>query len=165
MKRYEHDPFEDAIWRQSPDGRPMAAEGGLDRALGSAAPSAPDVPRIRELEPFLQSCESVLPESPEVGRIRLGFVLFVLGAADRFWSIHGLDESRFQPYAESLLERFGLSPELAATVVAAVPQLPGDAFAQATLRQGAETLESWASSRDPNVVLGLTDLVAQWRRG
>jgi hypothetical protein len=142
----------------------VEAESDLTRALGLSPPSTPDVPRIRELEPFLQSCASLLPESLEVGQIRLGILLFALGAADRFWSIHGLDDSRFQPYAESLLERFGLSPKLAATVVAALPQLPEDAFARTTLRQGGDTLASWLASRDPNVTLRLTELIAGWRR-
>lgn len=164
MNRDERDPAVDPIWQQSPDGRPVKAEGDFSQALGSAGPDTPDIPRLRELEPFLQSCASMLPASLEDGQIRLGLLLFVLGAADRFWSIHGLDDSRFPPYAESLLERFGLSPKLAATVVAALPQLPEDAFARTTLRQGGDTLESWLASRDPNVTLWLTELIAGWRR-
>ena len=158
-------PREDhGIWCQSPDGRPMAPAGDLDRALGRPPRGTPDAIRISELEPFIQGCLSLLPDSLEEGRLRLGFLLFTLGAVDRFWAIHGLDDRRFQPYAEQVLERFGVSPGVAATLVAALPQLPGDPFALETLRQGAETLESWVLSRDPNVALGLHELMAHWRR-
>jgi hypothetical protein len=155
----------DTTWRQSPDGRALAADGDLERSLERPSPKRPNGPRLMELEPFLLACESLLPESLSEGRVRLGFLLFAMGAVDRFWSVRQLDDGRFQPYAAALLERFGLSADQAATLVAALPGLPGDAFALGILCEGGDVLESWLESRDPNVTLRLTELIAQWRQG
>lgn len=153
------------IWRQSLDGRAMAAGGDAnDGSLCSLQPAEVEGPRVRELEPFLQGCLSVLPGRLEKGRIRLGVFLFLLGVADRFWTLQGLDDRRFPSYAEGLLRRFGLSAPRAATLVSALPQLPGEASAQRALVQGGDALETWLRSRDPNVVLQLKELIAEWRR-
>jgi hypothetical protein len=153
------------IWRQSPDGRAVAAtDHPDDRAMGSPEATEGNEPRLRELEPFLEACMSLAPEPSEGEQVRLGFVLFALGAADRFWSLYGLDEHRFPAYAERLLARFGTAPEKAATLVAALPQVAGDPLGDHALREGGDTLDSWLQSRDPNVVLRLKELVAQWRR-
>jgi len=122
-------------------------------------------PRVMELEPFLEGCLSVLPERMERGQTRLGVLLFLLGAVDRFWALQGLDSRRFQPCAEGLLRRFGLSPDHAATLTATLPRVPEDSFASRALNEGGDTLETWLNSRDPNVALRLTELVAEWRRG
>jgi hypothetical protein len=156
------------IWRQSPDGRVVAV--GMDAdADGHSSPSLesidPDDPRLAELEPFLQGCMSVLPKRLEQGQIRLGAFLFLLGAVDRFWTLRGLDDRYFQPFAESLLRRFALSPPRAATLVAALPQVSREPFANRALKQGGDTLEDWLHSRDPNVALRLTELIAEWGRG
>lgn len=152
------------IWQQSPDGRATAVDPDLGRPVDHLEPAAPADPKVRELEPFLQACVSVFPEPLEKGRPRLGFFLFALGAADRFWGLYGLDDRRFPPYAESLLRRFGASSEQAATLVAALPQVPADPFAGQALSEGGEALETWLRSRDSNVALRLTELVADWRR-
>jgi hydroxyacylglutathione hydrolase len=86
--------------------------------------------RLMELEPFVQGCLGVLPDLVEQGQIPLGAFLFLLAATDRFWSLQRLDDGRFQPYAESLLRRSGLSARLAATLVSALPQLPGEPSAR-----------------------------------
>lgn len=67
--------------------------------------------------------------------------------------------------AEALLGRLGVPPEEAASLVAALPELPEDSFASRALRQGGDTLEAWLASRDPNVPLRLNELIAEWRRG
>jgi hypothetical protein len=152
------------IWRQSPDGRPVAARGdGNDRRVDSPPRERTDDPQIIELQAFLEACLSVIPERLEQGPNRLGVLLFLLGAADRFWELYGLDDRGFQPYAESLLRRFGLSADEAATLVAALPQLPGQASARRAMVLGGDALETWVRSHDPNVALQLTELVAAWR--
>jgi hypothetical protein len=154
------------IWRPSPDGRvvavDVAAAGHTSPGLESTDPGAPGV---AELEPFLQGCMSVLPERLEHGQIRLGVFLFLLGAVDRFWTLRDLDDRYFQLYAENLLRRFALSPPRAATLVAALPQVSAEPFANRVLNQGGDTLEDWLHSRDSNVALRLTELIAEWGRG
>jgi hypothetical protein len=152
------------IWRQSPEGKAVAVGGDVnDRPVDSLQGDDLENPRIMELEPFLRGCLSVLPDRLEHGKIRVGVFLFLLGAADRFWSLQGLGDRRFQPYAESLLRRLGLSAQHAATLVAALPQLPAEPSARRALVQGGDALETWLRSRDPNVALQLTELIGEWR--
>ena len=155
---------DEQVWMQSPDGRVVRVDGDLGRPVGVPERALRD-PLIRELEPFLQGCASVLSESRGDGRSRLGYLLFALGAVDRFWSVRGLDDARFPPYATGLSQRSGIPADQAATLVAALPRLTEEAFACRALLQGGDALESWLQSRDPNVVLRLTELVAEWRRG
>jgi len=125
------------IRRQSPEGKAVAVgEDVNDRSVDSRQGDGLENPRIMELEPFLRGCLSVLPERLDHGHVRLGVLLFLLGAADRFWSLRGLDDGCFQPYAESLLQRLGLSAQHAATLVAALPQLPAEPSARRALVQG-----------------------------
>ncbi len=105
-----------------------------------------------------------MPDEPEDGRARTGRLLFVLGAADRFWDLKGLDDGRFGAYSESLLRCFGMSPSQAATLSAALPQLTGDPLALSAMIQGGDALQDWIRSRDPNVAMRLTQLIAEWRR-
>jgi hypothetical protein len=152
------------IWRQSPEGKAVAVGGDVnDRPVDCLQGDDLGNPRIMELEPFLQGCLSVLPDRLEHGQIRVGVFLFLLGAADRFWSLQGLDDRHFQPYAESLLRRLGLSAQHAATLVSALPQLPAEPSARRALVQGGDALETWLRSRDPNVALQLTELIGEWR--
>jgi hypothetical protein len=153
------------VWCQSPGGKAVAVGEAVDEhPVDRLQRVNREDPQIMELEPFLEGCLSVLPDRLEQGQIRLGVLLFLLGAADRFWSLQKLDDRRFQPYAESLLLRSGLSAPLAATLVSALPQLAGEPSARGAMVQGGEALETWLRSRDPNVALQLTELIREWRR-
>lgn len=155
-------------WRDTPDGRPVAADEDLDRHLGypprrTAEGGAARQPAVPALEPFIQGCATLLPDSDETS-VRTGLSLFVLGAADRFWQREDLDETRFPSYARQLLQRFGLRSEQAVTLVAALPQLRTDERAAAALGEGAETLDLWLESRDSNLMLRVKELIPRWRR-
>jgi hypothetical protein len=76
-------------------------------------------------------------------------LLFVLGAADRLWARAGLDDLRFPPYAEQLVGRLAVRSGGAASLVAALPQLPHDPFASRALRQGAGHPEVLAGEPGP----------------
>jgi hypothetical protein len=153
------------VWRQSPEGKAVAVGGDVnERPVDSLQGADLEDPRLMELEPFLQGCLSVLPNPLEQGQTRLRVLLFLLGAADRFWSLQRLDDRRFHPYAESLLRRSGLSAQLAATLVSALPQLPEEPSARRAMVQGGDALETWLRSRDPNVALQLKELIGESRR-
>lgn len=158
-------PASQPLWLQSPDGRAVVLEeGATGQSLDRPERAGWEEPRLAELEPFVQACLSLLPDQPEGGRARTGRLLFVLGAADRFWDLKGLDDGRFGAYSESLLRRFGMSPSQAATLSAALPQLTADPLALSAMIQGGDALQDWILSRDPNVALRLTELIAEWRR-
>ena len=134
-----------------------------------AHPGHPPAGAARErsdqaFEPFIQGCMSLLPEIPgEVGP-RMGFLLFLLGAADRFWERFQLDDRRFDAYAQGLLNRFGLGHSQAATFVGAIPRLPRYGPARDALVEGEQTLDLWLDSRDANVLLRVQELIPMWRR-
>lgn len=148
-------------WRQTPDGRPSPDEISSDRHVG-AGPGATAELLIPTLEPFIEGTVAAMPESRDDG-VRLGLLLFLLGAADRFWDRKGIDDARFPAYAESLLRRLGVAADRAATLVAALPQLPGDDPAREVLTQGGDTLEEWMSSHNQNVFLAVTEHAPRWR--
>jgi hypothetical protein len=154
------------IWRQTPDGRPSAALPAEDHSAEALEPTAREVPRIPALEPFVEGCAAALPElSDGDSGPRLGFSLFLLGAADRFWERSRLDDGRFPAYAEGLLRRLGMNAPEAATLAASTPRLAeADERAREALAEGAETLDAWLDSHDSNLFLRLTELVPRWRR-
>jgi hypothetical protein len=153
----------DQIWQQSPDGRAIAIEVPHDRNA-EALEGSRDEPTVVALEPFVAGCLSTLPERPHASRERLGFFLFVLGAADRFWAREGLDDSRFPRYAESLLQRLGLRPETAATLAPDVSLLPTQGPVAEAMAEGGETLDEWLATRDSNVPLRIKELLPRWSR-
>jgi hypothetical protein len=104
-------------------------------------------------------------DPPGAARVRLGLICFLLGAGDRLWGLKGLDDRAFADWAEWLLGRLGLGPGQAATLVGALPQLPGDPFAARAMAEGGETLEDWLRAHDGNAILRLKELVSDWRRG
>jgi hypothetical protein len=151
-------------WNQTPDGKPVATEHHPDRHLGYPPEKPASEPSVQALEPFIQGCLSLLPEIPgEVGP-RMGFLLFVLGAASRFWERFQLDDGRFDAYAEELLTRFGLGLSQAATFLGAIPQLPRYGPARDALVEGEQTLDLWLDSRDTNVMLRVKALIPEWRQ-
>lgn len=148
-------------WRQTPDGRPSNVEYSPDRDAGAPERSPPE-PRLPSLEPFIEGTIAAMPEMRDDGA-RLGLLLFLLGAADRFWDRNGLDDTRYPRYAESLLRRLGADAERAATLVAALAQLPEDDPAREVLTQGGDTFDQWLSSHNQNIFLIVTEYAPRWR--
>jgi len=140
----------------------LGAAAPPDQTRQSAHPAAR--PDFGELEVFRRACLSALPEGLVEPKLRTGFCLFMLGAADRYWFRLHLDDSRFQPYAEDLLCGLGLRPQTAATIVSALPQLMGDDAARSAILEGAEVFDAWRETDDPNVMLRLRDLAPGWKR-
>lgn len=128
------------------------------------SPAPPD-PALRLMQPFIDACLAVLPERTLTGPGRIGFVLFLVGAADRMWQQHGLDPHRFAGFAAHLLQLHGVEADAAATIALNLPRLPEDQAARAALAEGAEVFSLWHEGHDPNVVLRITQLAPGWQRG
>jgi hypothetical protein len=145
--------------RSTPDGR----------VTSYATPSRPDRPAAADpalslLQPFIDSCLTVIPEGTLSGAGRTGFVLFLIGAADQMWTHYGLDPRRFAAFAANLLQLHGVESDAAATIALNLPRLPESAPARAALVEGAEVFAQWREGHDPNAVLRLTQLAPRWQR-
>ena len=146
--------------RRTPDGR-ITRYGAKPSDHGHGTHD----PRLKVLQPFIDACLSMLPDPPPTGNARLGFLLFLLGAADRLWQRLDLDETRFPAFAMALLQRHGLPAPEATTLAFALPQVGEEGMARDALVEGAETLEDWLDGHDGNSVMRLGELITRWRRG
>lgn len=144
--------------RSTPDGRitSYATPTRPDR------PAAPD-PALTLLQPFIDACLAVVPEGTLSGPGRTGFVLFLIGAADRMWRHYGFDPHRFAAFAAHLLQVHGVKSDAAAAIALNLPRLPESAPARAVLVEGAEVFAQWREGHDPNAVLRLTQLAPRWQ--
>lgn len=71
---------------RGPDGTVTAVDDGVKgEGIERLEPAPAADVWATELEPFLTGCLSVLPDPLEDGWPRLGFLLFSLGAVDRYW--------------------------------------------------------------------------------
>jgi hypothetical protein len=144
--------------QQTPDGRVI--EQAPDPSHTQASPDR----RTQVLELFIEACLAVLPEGALAGNARVGFFLYLLGAADRLWQRLDLDPKRFPAFAEELLQRQGVPASTAATLAFALPQVREQGLARETFLEAAETLDDWLDSRDNDRVMGLGELLLRWRR-
>jgi len=144
---------------QTPDGRVIRGPE-QDTEAETAGHSEP---ALRAILPFIQACQSVLPDGPMSGAVRTGLFLFLLGAADRLWQRLELGDGRFPAFATALLQRQGVSAAEAATLVDTLPQLMQVEFARAAFLEGSRTLDEWQDAHDANSVMRLEELIARWR--
>ena len=145
--------------RKSPDG--MISEHSDEDGTGSAAGN--DL-QLEILQPFLDGCMSVVPDTRLTRRARTGIFLFMLGAADRLWARLSLDDARFPAFAATLLRQRGLSADEALTLAYALPSVREDESARECLLEGAATLDVWLDGHDANAILRLGELIAGWQR-
>lgn len=151
----------DPPWQDTPDGRTAPADISPDRHVGAPPDSAAE-PLLPAFEPFVEGILAAMPELANEG-VRLGLLIFLLGATDRFWLRQGLDDRHWRTYAEALLRRLGTAPERAAELVDAVARLPAGDPGQDVLAQGAATLDDWLSSHNQNTFLVVTEYAPRWR--
>jgi hypothetical protein len=116
------------------------------------------------MQSFIDACQMMLPDGFSTGNARIGLFLFLLGASDRMWQRLNLDDSRFPPFATSLLESLGVAASAATALCAELPQLRHSAVAREALLEGAESMDIWLDGHDPNSLLRLKDLVLQWQK-
>jgi hypothetical protein len=146
-------------YQRTPDGRTIRVP---DDAT-SDAHNQPVDEQLNILQPFIDACLVIAPEQSLNGHSRTGLLLFLLGAADEFWRRHELDDTRFPAFAQSLLQRSGVSGPAAATLSDTLPQLMSVEIARETFQEGAETLNDWLNSHDSNSVLRLTEVINRWQ--
>lgn len=148
-------------FNNTPDGRITECSSSECRSEDMAAGSGD--PRLLVLEPFLDSCLTMLPDQPLTGRARTGVFLFMLGAADQLWQRLDLDDTRFPEFAAALLQRYEVGAPEAVTLAFALPEVRSEPFAKKSLIEGAETFNLWMDSHDPNCLLRLKDLIEDWK--
>ncbi len=117
---------------RTPDGRVIRAAAGDETVA-----AYPDEEGVRAMKPFFDACQAVLSDRPVSAGGRLGLFLFQLGAADRFWHRHNLDDHRFPAFAAQLLQsQAGVGASEAVAISTALPQLRGVAAANAVIAEG-----------------------------
>jgi hypothetical protein len=114
------------------------------------------------IRPFVDGCAALLPNDIDPDRVRLGFCLFLIGAADRFWHRKGLDGARFPNVAAAILEQQGIDAAAATTLASVLPQVRETGRGRELILEGAELMDLWLDSRDANCLLQVTDLARAW---
>ena len=147
------------MFRKLPDG--MVSEYSDGRSAGS---SIRKDQRLEILQPFLDCCMTVLPDTRLTTRARTGLFLFMLGAADRLWARMNLDPARFPAFAAALLQQRGLGADEALTLAFTLPGVREEEAARECLLEGAEALDAWLDSHDGNCVLRLGELIIGWQQ-
>ena len=143
---------------RTPDGRVIRNTTGEKAGADDQAEEA-----VRAMGPFIDACLAAMPERPLSAGGRIGLFLFQLGAADRFWQRHGLNDRHFPAFAAQLLQlKGGVAASEAMAISTALPQLRGVAAASAVIAEGAAVMDTWLDSHDTAVVLCLTELLPQW---
>ena len=143
---------------RTPDGRVIRTGAGEEPTGGELSDNG-----LGTMQPFIDACSAALPERPSSAAGRLGFFLFLLGAADRFWYRQGLDDRRFPAFAARLLQsQGGIAASEAVTIAGALPQLRSVAAARAVIAEGASMMDLWLDSHDLTAVLRITELLPHW---
>ncbi|MCG6943416.1 MAG: hypothetical protein LJE69_19465 [Thiohalocapsa sp.] len=155
--------------QQTPDGRTIAADPDLRRHIAQPPPRAPEAAVAERangsaLVAFVAGSIAALPELPAASGSRLCLQLFLIGAADAFWRLQGLPVTSATQVLSRLFERYGLPGNETAGLIEALPQLRCDPSARQILQQGEQAMNDFLGSHDPNLLLLILDLVADWRR-
>jgi len=153
-------------WQQTPDGRPVVIDPRRKRHVAFPPMSPRSVaPDLAAFEPFVCAVIAALPELPRTPGSVLGLELFLLGAANRFRASRARDDGgELMAELADLLERHGMAARDTLDLIALLPSLEREPFAQEVLDQGATALEDWLCSHDQNVVLRARELLADWDR-
>jgi len=155
--------------QQTPDGRTIAGDPDPRRHIAQPPPRSPAASAAwradgSTLVAFVAGSIAALPEPPADSDARLYLQVFLIGAADIFWRRHGLPPAGAVPVLSELFERHGLPGNETAGLIEVLPQLRRDPSAQQILQQGEEAMTEFLDSHDPNLLLQILDLVADWRR-
>jgi len=145
---------------RTPDGRVVRCQ-----QHAADTPGRPGDARPRHFVPFLAACESVLPDLPVQGQARLGYFIFLLGAADRLWVRERLDDREFPDFTADLLRRSGVDAAAARTIATSLPQLREITVANAMLAEGAQAMDMWLDGSGGNPLLRLPQLLRRWQAG
>lgn len=155
--------------QQTPDGRTIGGDPDPRRHIAQPPPRSPVAAAASHakgstLVAFVAGTIAALPEPPADSDARLYLQVFLIGAADSFWRRHGLPTAGAVPVLSELFQRHGLPGNETAGLIEVLPQLRCDPSAQHILQQGEEAMTEFLGSHDPNVLLQILELVADWRR-
>jgi hypothetical protein len=155
--------------QQTPDGRTIGGDPDLRRHIAQPPPRSPLAAAAGRaagstLAAFVAGSIAAFPEPPADSDSRLYLQVFLIGAAGTFWRRHGLPPAGAVQVLSELFERHGLPGNETAGLIEVLPQLRRDPSAQQILQQGEEAMTEFLDSHDPNLLLQIPDLVADWRR-
>lgn len=152
-------------WQQTPDGRPVFIDSHCDRHLAFPPEYATSISaELAAFEPFVAAATAALPELPRTPGSVLGLELFLLGAAKRFRVGHARDSQDLMVDIAELLARHGMAVEDTLDLIALLPSLEREPFAQEVLDEGVTAFEDWLRSHDQNIALRVRELLADWDR-